>query len=276
VKKFVNALERSGLEHHATDLKYRDQKISLQMLERIWHLSGDDMIEGGLRTSPLGVDHFEKNSNNRMRAFLAFQVVSSTMIKLIDQYCDQIEDGEEQYKGFRELIHVIDSFVDIMNATSMNNGRAKFCEPICSPDHKHIYELLNIAHILQCWKEDVEQGGNLATDFIPLTTYQDLTECCLGTVGAAWQYLSLQEDRIMDQCRCGSDCCEHHFANIRMKNQNPSTRICQQLTAKATAFRSNNFKFNPKTNTGGKSAAFASELFASLPKKKSSTRRKSV
>jgi hypothetical protein len=48
------------------------------------------------------------------------------------------------------------------------------------------------------------------------------------------------------------------------------------LTAKATAFRSNNFKFNPKTNTGGKSAAFASELFASLPKKKSSTRRKSV
>jgi hypothetical protein len=96
VKKFVNALERSGLEQHHTDLHYQSQRISLKMLEDIWRLLGDDTVDGGLRLTPLGVDHFEKKSNNRMREFLAFQVISQRMIKLINKFAPQIENRENK------------------------------------------------------------------------------------------------------------------------------------------------------------------------------------
>ena len=72
----------------------------------------------------------------------------------------------------------------------------------------------------------------------------------------------------MDQSRMGTDCVEHHFGNIRSKNQNPSARLCQQLTPKSAAVRSYAFKFNPKTNTSGKNVVYTGDVFASLPKKR--------
>ena len=78
VKKFVNALERSGKSKHKTNLFFRDQHMSLDMLKDIWEAS-ISTHSTGLRISKCGADHFDKNAHNRMRFFLAAQITSESI-----------------------------------------------------------------------------------------------------------------------------------------------------------------------------------------------------
>ena len=57
--------------------------------------------------------------------------------------------------------------------------------------------------------------------------------------------------RRFDQGRSGSDCCEHHFTNIRMRYQSASLIDCQVGTANAQSSRSNTFTTKSNANTAG-------------------------
>ena len=47
------------------------------------------MKMGNLRTHILTYDHFERNSYSRMRVHLAVQVVSNSMVRLINDHSDK-------------------------------------------------------------------------------------------------------------------------------------------------------------------------------------------
>lgn len=81
VKKLVNALERSGILKHKTNLYFRDQHMSLDMLKDIWEAS-ISTTSTGLRISKCGADH------SHMHFFLAAQITSESMCCLIDNYAD--------------------------------------------------------------------------------------------------------------------------------------------------------------------------------------------
>ena len=75
-----------------------------------------------------------------MRVYLAVQVLSASMIELIDTYATDAE--KEAYSSLRELAKHVDRLVDIVNATHMHNGKFKGCKVFDSPDHSHFPELL--------------------------------------------------------------------------------------------------------------------------------------
>ena len=86
IKKIVNTFERSGTVK-STDLYFREQHVSLSMLQQLWLCDQNENKIGSLRTNFLTDDHFPpRTSFHRMKVFLAGQVVSSTVIMLIDMY----------------------------------------------------------------------------------------------------------------------------------------------------------------------------------------------
>ena len=73
-----------------------------------------------------------------MRIYLAVQVISETMLRLIEnnaQFCK----GIERYSSIVEIIKKVDRLVDICNGTDMSKQKVwKGCECINSPTHKHL------------------------------------------------------------------------------------------------------------------------------------------
>ena len=79
------------------------------MLQDVW-LDGNDMVLiGSLRTNKLTADHFPpKNSHSRMRVHLAVQVVSDTMVSMIDTFCEDNEERTQFYKPIKKYVqHLI-------------------------------------------------------------------------------------------------------------------------------------------------------------------------
>jgi len=83
IKKIVNALERSG-SVKSTDLNFRNQPMTLKMIQQLWLCEQGEAKLGSLRTNFLTDDHFPpRTSFHRMKVFLATQVVSATYLPLI-------------------------------------------------------------------------------------------------------------------------------------------------------------------------------------------------
>ena len=129
----------------STDLHFRGQPVTLKMIQQLWLCQQGESKFGNLRTNFLTDDHFPpRTSFHRMKVFLATQVVSATVIRLIDMHADKC-GGNEQYQLIRALLKIIDQLVDISNNTKVNNrGIAKGCEEIDNPNHFHLKELLEI------------------------------------------------------------------------------------------------------------------------------------
>ena len=116
IKKIVNALERSG-SVKSTDLLFRDQPMTLKMLQQLWLCEQGDKNMGSIRTNFLTDDHWPpKTSFHRMKVFLATQVVSSTVLRLIDTYAIKC-GGVKKYASIRVLVANVDRLVDICNNT---------------------------------------------------------------------------------------------------------------------------------------------------------------
>ena len=60
IKKFVNALERSGSSDSDTDLHFRGHKLSLKMLHQLWCASGSNINDSIRNVNKLTKDHFSK------------------------------------------------------------------------------------------------------------------------------------------------------------------------------------------------------------------------
>ena len=92
VKRIVNVLESSSKENSKRNLEHNGDKLNLKMLRDVWECDSGKM--GNLRTNMLTNDHFVKNSYSRMRVHLAVQVVSNSMVRLINDYA-KICGGEK-------------------------------------------------------------------------------------------------------------------------------------------------------------------------------------
>ena len=203
-------MERSG-SVKSTDLQFRGQSLSLKMLQQLWLCDQAETKVGIIRTNFLTHDHWPpRTSFHRMKIFLVTQVVSATVIQLIDRYAIQC-GGAAKYASIRALITHIDRLVDICNNTQMNNrGVVKGCEIIDSPNHFHIKELIPVLEIFADWKLEAKTKAN----FIPYQSYEDLIQLISTNVGIPTIYL--KEDKIiaMVQRHGGSDDAEHEFGGI--------------------------------------------------------------
>ena len=103
IKKFVNALERSGQAEHKTDLQCNGQKLSLAMLHHLWIQSGSGSGSSIRTVQKFTKDHFKKNSYSRMRVHLAMQITSTTCANMIDDYSPDC-GGKDNYKPLKESI----------------------------------------------------------------------------------------------------------------------------------------------------------------------------
>ena len=248
IKKFVNALERSGDYNSTTWLQFREQYLSLGDLQDIW-LECRKATENSIRTEHLSKDHFPpKNANTRMRVHLAAQITSQTMIQLIDKYAPD----PDNFVAMKAILGALDRFIDIINAKMENRGIHKGCHIINSPHHPHLTELIEIAKIFGEWKN--ENAGS--SHFIPQSTYEDICWAVFGTVGMAKTYLFVDGKRKMNQAKSGSDPCEHHFGNINDQNANANAGERRSYSAKSTASRGHTLHHHNKTNSSGKQQGY--------------------
>eukprot|EP00978_Attheya_sp_CCMP212_P047699 scaffold422993_cov70-Attheya_sp.AAC.1 len=183
------------------------------------------------------------------------------MIRCIDDNADRC-GGIEKYEAIKEILLSLDRFIDIINVVGERKGKPhKHCEPISSPSHKHLYELLDTLKLFSDWKLE---AGDKKEQFIPEQSYEDLAWCVFGLFGVATAYLGSdsnayfsdteeekkQSDRNnIYQFRSGSDVCEHHFSHIRDKNSNPNAHNCQQSSHQGSCANTNSFKWDSKANT---------------------------
>ena len=133
IKKIVNALERSG-SMKSTDLYFRSQPMTLKMLQQLWLCEQVEVTVGSLRTNFLTDNHWPpRTSFHMMKVFLVTQVVSATVLQLIDTYAIKY-GGIKKYAPIRVLVANIDRLVNICNDTRVNScGVVKCCEELYSP-----------------------------------------------------------------------------------------------------------------------------------------------
>ena len=87
-----------------------------------------------MRMYKFGEEHFQLNSYNKMRVFLAMHILSQTMIRMIRDYCDLDENDIKDWDPFIEVIDKIDRLVDICN-TRKDRG----VECLNCPQHPHVF-----------------------------------------------------------------------------------------------------------------------------------------
>jgi hypothetical protein len=151
------------MDNKSRELIFRDNDRSLKMVESIWRAS--ESGAGHLRTTHLGVDHFQLDSYKKMRVFLAVQVMSQSTIRMIKKHCAKNSDADiNEYQGMIEIFEKVDRLVDICNsrgaAEIIKVGTARNTYKINSPRHKHLADLFDVLRLFEEWK--VEAGGLLS------------------------------------------------------------------------------------------------------------------
>jgi hypothetical protein len=126
MKRIVNGMERSSNPYSKRSLFWGDCPINLSMIRQVWESQGGRSLH--LKESKLTMAHFVKDANSRMRVYLAVQVLSGTVARMIEE---AIEDDEidlplegKKYKRLIELAKHVDRLVDIGNGRSSTEKRS--------------------------------------------------------------------------------------------------------------------------------------------------------
>lgn len=107
----------------------------------------------------LSLKIFERNAKSRMRVCDAVRVHSNSMVRCIEAYKHKCTDfAPEQYGSLIEYLKKTNDWVDVMNNTWEKN-----CELINSPDHRHVYDLLDYVKYHHRWKQ---QAGKQKTPLL--------------------------------------------------------------------------------------------------------------
>ena len=243
VKKIVNRLERTSSVKNKVDLKFRGEELSLEMIKDAWMWDDDGF--GAIRKTFLTEDHFFLNAYSRMRVHLAVQVLSSSVVSLIDGY--SLEKGaniQRKYEPLKTIVKACDRLVDIWSA-----NYAKKCECINSSCHPHLKELHTILLLFAEWKND----SKTKDEFITGESWEDLCWLVYAMEGIATEYLLKDKSRRMMQRRGGSDVCENEFAAFRQSNSNGTEYDIRGIEARRSAYRGHNvssFSKLVKSNSG--------------------------
>ena len=260
VKKVVNRLESSSNDKSKVHLSFKGQPLSLKMIKDAW--LWDDEGFGSLRKTVLTEDHFYKNAYSRMRVHLAVQVLSSSVINLIDRYTKDDCDKMKMYAPLKNIIHACDRVVDIWNA-----NHSKKCECINSPDHPHVKELHSILLLFAEWRNESSDRY----EFITRESLEDLCWMIYGIDGISKIYLKKDSLLRMMQRRGGSDVCENEFAAFRQSNSNGTEFDIRGIEARRAAYRGHNvssFSKIVKSNSGREDRVDLVSLSANLLKKR--------
>ena len=168
-----------------------------------------------------------------MRVHLVAQFCSENVVNMIDNYAE-ICGGKERYGPMREVILLLNNFIDIMNERFFSS----------SNDTK-LEEVMKLVSIFSEWKN--ESGYN-KNKFIPIQSYGDLCWIIFAKVGVRTSSLKDDKTLILVPGDSGSDVVEHHFGHIRQTNTKPSTLECRQATTRGSDIGkiNNMFSINSK------------------------------
>ena len=98
-----------------------------------------------------------------MRVHLVTQICFKNVVNMIDDYAE-ICGGKEKYEPMREVILLMNNFIDIMN------GRKKV-DCFSSPNDPKLDELMKLVAIFSEWKNESPFNKK---EFIPMQSYEDL------------------------------------------------------------------------------------------------------
>ena len=117
IKRIVNAIDRSSNDRKSRNLKYGGKCINLRMIEQLWLDVGG--ATNKLNDHNLTGAHFDKDNWAKMRVYLAVQVLSASVVRMMNNACDD-EDTETQfqkwyYEPLIELETHVNNLVDIIN-----------------------------------------------------------------------------------------------------------------------------------------------------------------
>mmetsp|Transcript_15878 Transcript_15878/g.20864 ORF Transcript_15878/g.20864 Transcript_15878/m.20864 type:complete len:1146 (+) Transcript_15878:1229-4666(+) len=269
-KKHVNAFEfsnpnnkkkRSIVKLH----RGRLQPLCLKMLEDAWvayESKGSSTFSGEgalVRCRKLSNAHFQRTPFSRMRVKLAVQVLSHSMLDVIDEYCNDAPNQTELYAPMREFISHFDKFVDICNGGNSNNTRYNYgnIESINSAELDDLDEFMTW---YEAWYNEIKTDAAYAhfdaegkkNSFIPEECWFDFQSIAKGIIAMSHFYLTKFPNAKIIQRRLMQDIIEHHFAHIRSSGggtQNPTIEACQRGTATAGVTRLFFFQ-NKKSNSG--------------------------
>ena len=116
MKKFVNALENSGLDSEKRSMEFRGKKISLHMLEKVLRVYEGEINK--LRMTRLTNEHFHKNAHSCMRVHLAVQVLSMSVLNMLKAYCNDNIEKLQEYEQLMMIDEKMNTVVDIWNHSS--------------------------------------------------------------------------------------------------------------------------------------------------------------
>ena len=222
VKKQVNAIEFSGKPKHKRDIHLNGLPIQLRMGHDIWQQTPDYTHPGSIRLfRKLSSDVFNKTSKSRMRAGFAFNAVGGSLKRCMEIYKGKIpitirdnapflQASAGTFDSYIELCSQTDRFVDVVNGNF-----SKGCSNINSPNHEHVYDLLDYVKFLTHWKAQADMHNN-PNLYFPRTTHEDTVWTALSFVIIARTQLPKDFDLV--QRRGGTDFLEKTFCQSRGKN----------------------------------------------------------
>ena len=171
-----------------------------------------------------------------MRVYLAMQVQSATMHRIVTREIGRGNAGRigthvnrhlpagESYTTILEYIYHINRLVDICNGAKLaeypvGSGHKPF-QAIGSSDDDQLRWLLETLQWFSAWRAELQQDGDLApaekrASFLPTETWSALQSLCLGFNCLTKHYIDPYPGRKLVCRKCQSDCCEHHFANVK-------------------------------------------------------------
>lgn len=257
VKKFVNAMENSSLPESKSKRKmtYQGAELKLSLIEEVWRSTLLDY--NYIRTNKLTEEHFEKNAHSRMRVHFAVQILSKSVIEMIERYISSSESQEElrlKYKSLLEVIEKLDVMVDIWNhytdkvfIDGERYGPIRKEKDEDIQNHKYITYLEDILILFAKWETETREMKTFKTEFMPSTLYKSFAWLVYGIKGVASQ---IPDGGRMMQRRGGTDEVEQEFARIRAGNANSTMADTRGIIASGSSVRGNYFAKAAKANTG--------------------------
>jgi hypothetical protein len=231
-----HVIKRVGSALENRELIFDNHMMTMDMLYDVFvainTAQGSTTLSATLK---LTVGHFFGNNFSKMNVRRSAQVLSGTMVRLIDQVCDEpalydlprIPLGTDRtafFSRIRQLCLHMNRFFDLCNSKDPKNP---FVQITNKNGIRYAEEFLEILGWFSKWERWVlELPGNQKDRFIPKETFNSMKYVCYGFAAMIFE-IAKKENRRLSLCRVGQDVNEHHFGNARASvrsHSNPNQR----------------------------------------------------